>query len=145
MRTGSSWLHRLTVALCFAVVGTLLVNAAPAGAHHGGAHILKLYSLSCMAQNDPSGDDEPYLKLNGNRFWENPDCYPIHTYDLGGMEISFWSEADLYIMEDDLGSDDTVGYIRVGPQAGQGRITYYSYKTTPTGYIFNYRLDYEVL
>ena len=94
-----------------AVVLTLLATAAPACASHGGAHTLILYSLTCWARNDPSGDDEPYLKLAGTRFWEHPDCYPVHTYDLGGMTRTFRNEADLYIMEDDFGSDDTVGYI----------------------------------
>jgi len=141
----SSWLRRSAVVLSVAMTATAGLTAVPAGAHHGGAHILKLYSLTCWAQNDPSGDDEPYLKLNGNRFWENSDCYPGHTYNLGGMEVSFWNEADLYIMEDDFGSDDTVGYVRLGSQAGQGIVTYYSYKWTGSTYIFNYQLDYQVL
>lgn|GEM_PF-1529746 len=143
MRRVLSRVRHLILPLCFGIVAALLVNPAPATAHHGGAHILKLYSITCWAQNDPSGDDEPYLKLNSNRFWENPDCFPVTTFDLGGMEIVFWNQAELRIMEDDFGSDDTVGYILVGPQAGQGRITYYSYKCCP--YAFNYQLDYEVL
>lgn len=145
MRQARSGFRLLAWSLCLALAVTFLARPMPAAAHHGGAHILKLYSLTCYLQNDPSGDDEPYLKLNGNRFWENPDCLPIHTYDLGGMTISFWNEADLYIMEDDFGSDDTVGYVRVGPQAGQGIQRYFSVKWVGTGWFLNYELYYEIL
>lgn len=136
-----SLLARIGGPLVAAVVLTLLATAAPASASHGGAHTLIVYSLTCWAQNDPSGDDEPYLKLAGNRIWEHPDCYPVHTYNIN-QSWTFWNETDLYIMEDDFGSDDTVGWVRVGPQAGQGTLTYFSYKN---GVAFNYQLVYQVI
>ena len=61
------------------------------------------------------------------------------------MNTTFWNQVDLYIMEDDFGPDDTVGYVLVGPQSGQGTITYYSYKwVNGFGWIINYSMDYEV-
>lgn len=143
MRRSSASLRRLLV-LGAAMLSVLVLSPAPAMASHGNWHQVTFYSLTCWARNDPSGDDEPYLKLSGSRIWENPDCASVQTIDLGGLTRSFWHEADLYIMEDDFGSDDTVGYIRLGPQQYQGVQTYYSYKMTPTGYIWNYELRYQV-
>ncbi|HEU5111351.1 MAG TPA: hypothetical protein VFT95_22650 [Micromonosporaceae bacterium] len=141
-RTGR--LRRLFGAITVGAVVALVVGAPPAQAHHGGAHALLIYSLTCWAQNDPSGDDEPYIKINNDRIWSNPDCYPVHTYDLGGLRKEFWNEADLRVMEDDLGSDDTVLYLRIGSQAGQGVQTFTSYKWVGTTYIVNYQITYEI-
>jgi len=100
--------------------------------------------VTCWTQNDPSGADEPYLKLNGSRIWTGPDCTPVTTM-YPGVNTTFWNQVSLYIMEDDFGADDTVGYVLVGPQSGQGTITYYSYKwVNGFGWIINYSMDYEV-
>jgi hypothetical protein len=137
---------RAVAAMCVAVVLAVAARPVPAAASHGGAHILVLYSLTCYSLNDPVGDDEPYLKLNNDHIWSDPGCTPIHTYDLGGRQFSFWNEADLWIMEDDFGSDDTVGYIRIGPQAYQGPLYYSSVKWIDgLGYVLNYELRYEIL
>lgn len=123
----------------------LLMTAVPVKAHHGGAHFLDIYSVTCWSSNDfGQGADEPYLKLNGNRIWTGPDCTPITTM-YPGVHTDFWNTNDLYIMEDDFGSDDTVGYVLVGPQSGQGTITYYSYKWIDgLGWVINYSMDYAV-
>jgi hypothetical protein len=129
------------------MAATLLTIPSSASAHHGGAHMLKLYSLTCWAQNDSSGADEPYLKIDSNRFWSGPDCLPVTTIDLGGLEQWFWNQAELRIMEDDFGRDDTVGFLLVGPQAWTGVQTYTSYKLCGcvSVYIINYQLVYEIL
>ena len=132
---------RVLLSFCAAA---LFMLAEPVKAHHGGAHFLDIYEVTCWAYNDPSGSDEPYLKLNGNRIWSGGDCSPIETM-YPGVTTDFWNQVDLYIMEDDFGSDDTVGYVLVGPQSGQGTITYYSYKWIDNmGWVPNYSMDYRV-
>ena len=132
---------RVLLSLCAAA----LFMHAPVTAHHGAqSHFLDVYSITCWAYNDPSGSDEPYLKLNNNRIWTGGDCSPIETM-YPGVHTDFYMNGDLYIMEDDFGSDDTVGYVLVGPQAQQGPQTYYSYKwINGLGYVPNYSMDYNV-
>ncbi|HEU5469208.1 MAG TPA: hypothetical protein VFV67_01035 [Actinophytocola sp.] len=91
-----------------------------AQAHHGAAHRLQMVSVTCHTLLDPGDDEEPYLKLNGDRFWSHSDCAPGTRLDLSGVTRDFWADADLELMEDDFGPDDDVLYARVGPEANQG-------------------------
>lgn len=134
-------LRRAVLALAATAFSVIHV---PVEAHHGGAHFLDVYTVTCWTQNDPSGADEPYLKLNGSRIWTGPDCTPITTM-YPGVTTTFWNQVPLEIMEDDFGNDDQVGYVTVGPQSGQGTQTYYSYKYVPgLGTIINYSMEYRV-
>lgn len=134
-------LRRLALSLCAAA----LLAAVPLEARGRIAYFLDIYSVTCWMQNDPSGADEPYLKLNGNRIWTGGDCTPIST-QYPSIHTDFWEHADLYIMEDDFGPDDTVGYVYVSSaQNFQGTITYYSYKWVDNlGWMPNYSMDYAV-
>ncbi len=137
----SQSLRRAVAAVCFAALSGI---AVPAQAHHGGAHYLDVPTLTCWTQNDPSGADEPYLKLNGSRIWTGPDCTPITTM-YPGITTTFWNQVYLDIMEDDFGNDDFCGSVLVGPQSGWGQQTYYSYKfVSGLGYIINYQMEYTV-
>lgn len=135
-------LQRMAWALCVAATVAVGVHLEARGRT---AYLLNIYTVTCWMQNDPGGADEPYLKLNGNRIWTGPDCEPITTM-YPSVYTDFWEHADLYIMEDDFGPDDTVGYVNVtGAAWGQGVITYYSYKWVDNlGWMPNYSMEYEV-
>jgi hypothetical protein len=124
-------------------IAALLITTKSVNAHHGGAHILKVYRLVCWQQNDPYGADEPYLKLNNNRIWSG-DCSPVASV-YPAVNTTFWNQTDLRIMEDDIGPDDSVGYVLVGPQAGKGTQSYFSTKwVNGVGWFPNYTMEYEV-
>lgn len=128
----------------FLCTAALIVNAVPVSAHHGGAHILRVYTLVCWLHNDVCCADEPYLKLAGNRIWTGPDCNPVEGLS-PGVDTTFWNQASLQIMEDDTGPDDTIGGVVVGPQNGQGTVEFIAWKWQDgVGYVKNYSMEFEV-
>lgn len=119
--------------------------AASAQAHHGQAHRLHMVSVTCHTILEGSDDEEPYLKLNGDRFWSHSDCVPGTRLDLTGVTRDFWADADLELMEDDFGPDDDVLYARVGPDANQGVQSRTRYHWTGYTYVPWYSMEWYVV
>jgi hypothetical protein len=129
-----------------ALFAAALLSVVSIEARGRTAYFLNIYSVTCWSSNDPAqGADEPYLKYNNDRIWTGPDCTPITTM-YPNIHTDFWDHVEIRIMEDDFGSDDTVGYVNVtGALWGQGPQTYYSYKWIDNlGYVINYSMDFEV-
>ncbi len=82
---------------------------------------LRLISLQCNRQEDYTGDDDIYIKINGGeKFWKG-------RFDDGqsrniNKEFSFVSRADIRLYEyDKYDPDDYLGaHVVTGDEAGQG-------------------------
>jgi hypothetical protein len=129
--------------LSVAMLATIGSNFV-ASAHHGGAHRLHMIAVTCHTLTDPGDDEEPYLKLNGTRFWQDQDCRPGTRIDLTWLTRDFWADGDLELMEDDFGPDDKVLYTRVGPEANQGPQSLTRWVNTGSAIFAWYTLEWEV-
>ena len=144
MRRTPALLRRVFWALPVVVSLALLTSAMPASAHHGGAHRLQMVSVTCHTLMDPGNDEEPYLKLNGDRFWQHQDCSPGMRIDLNGLSRDFWADADLELMEDDFGPDDEILWARVGPDANAGLQSRTRYEWTGYTYVAWFTMEWYV-
>jgi hypothetical protein len=135
-------LRRKVIVLSSACAVALLVSGVSLSAT---AYFLDIPTVTCWSHNDPDDSDDPYLKLNDDRIWTGPECTPVTTM-YPNLRTSFWDHADVYIMDDDFGFDDTVGQVYVtGALQGQGQQYYYSYLWYDgIGWLPNYEMEYSV-
>lgn len=103
---------------------------------------LRLVSLECVRQEDFTGTDEPYLRVDGNRVWGPVNLGAGQTVDLRGVSpFAIRPRVAIDLFDEDFPDDDDhLGrtFARHG-QAGQGGQTH-----TFTGDGAKYHLKYEV-
>lgn len=102
---------------------------------------LHLNSITCFEQEDTWGDDDAYIKIDGNRVWgpydmDDDQSRPVDVWH------NFTTSALVELMEeDDIDNADRLGeFTATTAQVGAGE--QHAYMTYDDA---SYRIDYEVL
>ena len=101
--------------------------------------ILKIRTLKCNITEDSFGADDPYLIINGKRFW-GPIKAKAGDILIINEQITFKSKAIVELWEEDLDPDDHLGtHIVNDTESDNGKSTAF-FKESGA----DYELVYEV-